>query len=177
MFQVILGQDDHGPFSAQASVNQALGNVARGGPGLGIAHMAPIARTSISKFHPACHEAALWRGGCPVLQAVGHARGEVFELLFGMEVMHAFGTISQGNAAHAEGQRTEFGAAHVMSVSVSGYEAQAFLTLVPALPSRKSRTRCLASGALCAIAAIMASVKKPWSAGCSAMRGRACISA
>jgi len=54
--------------------------------------------------------------------------------------------------------------------------AQAFFTLA-ALPFRKSCTRPLASGALCTMSEIRVSVKKLWSAGCSLMRGSACISA
>ena len=43
--------------------------------------------------------------------------------------------------------------------------------------SRKSRSRCFASGALCAMAAVSASIMRPWSWPTSAMRGSTCISA
>jgi hypothetical protein len=182
VLQVVFGQDDHRPFGTQSPVDQPLRDGARAGPGFAVSHMAPVAGAAVGPLHAPRHEGALGRGIGPVLQAVGQARRMLFQGLLGLEIANAGRAVAHHHAGDAKCQGAEFRCGHGMGVSVAFVfargcraEHQAFWTLA-ARPSRKARTRLLASGALWAMADISASVMKPWSAGCSAMRGKACIS-
>lgn len=164
MLDTVLAQDRDRALRAQAAIEQRLADAARLVQRLGVAHALPVAGAAIGQPFAAGDEGALGRLLGPVREAVGHAVAVGRELGFGPQVLGARRTLAQHGARDAEGQRT---------VSDGGHS---LLTLAPR-PSRKSRTRALASGAFCTMPDISASVKKPWSADCSAMRGSACISA
>ena len=161
MLQIVLGQDDHGALGTQTPVDQALGDIARAGPGLGVANPYPVTRAAGGQLLAPRHEDALGRHLHPVLQTVRHACGVLLQGLLGTQVVNAGWAVAQGDAGDAKLQRPVFWGCHVLSPAIYFY---AFLTL-SARPSKKARTRSLASGALWAMAAIMASVIKPWSAG------------
>jgi len=198
MFQAVLAQDGDRPFRVQATVDQPLGNAAGGGPGLGISDVAPIAQAAVGVFHAAGHEGLLWLDLCPVPQPVCQSLGESFQVLLSTQVVGSGHAIAQRHAGDTELEGAEFRGAHCLVSShlqeaalaaekssglglaageASCRRCQLVFWTLAALPSRKARTRALASGADWAIEDIRASVRKPWSAGCSAMRGRACMRA
>jgi hypothetical protein len=164
VFDAVLAEDRDRAVRAQAAIEQGLADAARLLQRLGVAHALPIAGAAVGQPLAAGDEGALGRRFGPVRQAVGHAVAIRAELCFGAQVLRARRAFAQHCAGNAERQRT---------VSDRGHP---LLTLAPR-PSRKSRTRSLASGAFCTMPDISASVKKPWSADCSAMRGSACMSA
>ena len=84
-------------------------------------------------------------------QAVGHAVGRWCEFAHAAHVLHTAGGVAHIHLGHAKAHGAVAGA---------GAGIHAFCTLA-ARPSKKSRTRCLASGAAWVMAEIMDSVNKP----------------
>ncbi len=168
VLQAVLAQDGDRAFGSEPAIQQGLADAASRVQRLAPGDAAPLAGAAVGVARAARHEDAPRLGLGPMQQAVGHAPRVGLQRLLGAQVAHSVGAFAQDGAGDAEAHGTVPGGglAH----------AQPLLTLA-ARPSRKSRTRCLASGALWAMAAIRASVRKPWSAGCSAMRGSACIKA
>ena len=184
VLNVVLGQDHHRAVNIQATVDQTLCDGACARPGLRVGHMLPVAGFAVGQLFPPGDKTAVWRAFCPVLQALGDAGRIGLQRLLGAQVLGASLAVTPDDTGDAKRHAAEFRGAHAglarflffMGSCRSTCGRQPFCTLA-ARPSRKAFTRLLASGALCATAAISASVKKPWSAGCSAMRGKACINA
>ena len=183
VFQAVLAEEDHWALGAQAPVQQGLADAACGLQCLAVAHMLPVTRATTRQRCTARHKAVVGGGFGPVHQEVGDTPGIGTQRQVGLQVTCTVGTLTQvdagdtkvhGSVARCLG-RCGGCLGHFYSLA-TGDGDQLFCTLA-ARPSRKSRTRSLASGALWAMPAISASVKKPWSAGCSAIRGRACIRA
>ncbi|MNV31249.1 hypothetical protein D3C71_1225480 [compost metagenome] len=184
MLQIVFAEHDHGAVSTQVAVEQRLRNAARTVPCLAVADVPPVAQAAVGVLHTLRHPGAVGRRLRPVRQAVGQAHGVGLQVLRGAHIDHAVVALAGGDLGHAKAQRPvagggggcHHGCFQELTGAGGGSHLQAFWTLA-ALPSRKARTRALASGALWAMAAIMASVIRPWSDGCSAMRGSACMSA
>ena len=133
---------------------------------------------SVAFANPPAQAELLRRLLRPVLEPVGHALRVFAQGLIASQV----GGVTLGpdhGTGHAEAKRavarstTRSRAGGGVRDGAAGVH---FRTLGP-VPSRKARTRALASGADWAMPASMDSEKKPLSALCSAMRGRPCISA
>ena len=188
MVEMVFAQDDDRSLSAQTSVDQGLTNASGVVQHLGKADVLPLPGAAIGQAFTLGHKAVLRRGFGPMHQLVRHARGKRRQLHLGAHIKHAFTGIAHLHAAHAKFQltvaRLRLACRHffvstcacflLSPASING--SQLALTLA-ARPSRNSCKRNLASGALWAMAAISASVIRPWSAGCSEIRGKACISA
>jgi hypothetical protein len=171
MLDAVLAQDGHGALGAQAARQQRLPDAAGLVQRLRVAHANPVAGAAVGQPFAPGDEGAIGVNVGPVLQPVGHALAVGLERRLRLQVARARRAVAQGGARDAEGQRA------VANGGVSGLGGgHPLLTLAPR-PSRKSRTRSLASGAACTMPEMSASVKKPWSAACSAMRGSACMSA
>ncbi|MCY1356269.1 hypothetical protein D9M69_427140 [compost metagenome] len=164
VFDAVLAQDHDRALGVQAAIEQGLSDAARFFQRLRIAHAQPVAGAAVGQALAACDEGAIGRHLRPVREPVGHALAVGLQRRLGREVARARRAVAQHRARHAEGQRAVADGGHPL------------LTFAPR-PSRKSRTRALASGAAWTMPDISASVKKPWSADCSEMRGSACISA
>ena len=96
----------------QAAVDQALGDAAGRLPGLGVAHVLPVAQAAVGFFGAAGHEGVAGLGLRPVLQPVAQALGKGLQVLLGTQVMGAGRTVAQAHARHAKLQGAEFGGAH-----------------------------------------------------------------
>ena len=166
--QAVLAQDHQRPLGRQASVQQGLANAPGRVQGLCKAQVAPV----VTERRVALRiQRGVGLALGPVKQAIGHALGIRQQVLLAAQVAVAAG-VAQHAARDAEWKISVDG----RGSGTWGHGLDCTLTLGP-LPSKKARTRALASGADWASAASMDSVKKPWSAGCSAMRGRPWISA
>ena len=151
VLEVVFAQDGHRALGVQTQVEQVLADAAGRLQGLRVADVVPVAGAPVGVAHTACHPGALGHGGGPVQQPVGDAPGVWLDGLFSAQVAHAGRPLAQLHPGHAKAQRP---------VTDGLRAAHVFCTLA-ALPSRKARTRSLASGALWAMPAIMDSVKKP----------------
>ena len=175
VIDAVVGQDHHRPLGRQPAREQRLADAASGIQRLRVADVAPVAELSVSQPLALGDEGFVGRGARPMDQAIRHARVEILQRHIGRQVLRAVIARAHFDAGDAEGQRAVAGRGLGGAHACLGYSdfysclrlidkrwgpkrLQAFLTFVPALPSRKSRTRCLASGAACAMALISASV-------------------
>ncbi len=105
VLDAVFGQDDDGALVVQPPVDQALGNGARGVPGLCVADGLPVAPLPALQRLAPRHKDAL---GCvprPVLEPVGQAQWRVAQGLIGLDVAHPRRAVAVLDAGHAKGQR------------------------------------------------------------------------
>ena len=121
-----------------------------------VVDVTPLAKGAIFVFLTAREQRFLGRLRCPLNQAIRQTRGVGGQGLGCGKVRDAVGLLTQVDLGHTKIKFAEFCCVH-------GWYGPLFYCLLTlaARPSRKSRTRCLASGAACAIADIMDSVMKP----------------
>ena len=165
VFQAVFTQDDHGTLGAQVAGQQRLADASCARQGAAITQVLPVTGAAIGQAFAPRQKRALRCFTRPVQQLVGHAFWVRLQGLLGLHILHTVRCVVQAHPRDAIAHGT-----------VLGRSAHFFSTLA-ARPCKKASTRALASGAAWVMEDIKDSVTKPWSAACSAMRGRACIKA
>ena len=166
VLQAVFTQDDDRSIYAQSFVQQRLSNTPCGGHRLCIGQMFPVTRRAVGQTFAPGHQGAIRRNPRPVQQFVGHAMRICLQRFIGLRILHAVVPRLDMYAGDA-----------IAHVAVASRWAHGLGVTLAARPCKNASTRALASGAACVMEDISDSVMKPWSAGCSAIRGNACIKA
>ena len=166
VLQAVFAQDHDRSINAQSFVQQRLSDTPCGGHCLRVGQMFPVTRCAVGQTFAPGHQAALRCNTRPVQQFVGHAMWICLQRLIGLRILHAVLPCLNLYAGDA-----------VAHVAIAGRWAHGLGVTLAARPCKNASTRALASGAAWVMEDISDSVMKPWSDGCSAIRGKACIKA
>ena len=165
MFKAVFTKDKYRFVRTQATVKQRLAYAPCRGERLRVGEVLPFASAAVAQLLAPSDIGAVWRLVCPMQKFVGHALWVWLQWHIGQHILN---TVVLGIDLHA-GNAIAHGA--VLGCSLH------LISTLAARPCKKASTRALASGAAWVMEDISDSVTKPWSAVCSAMRGRACIKA
>ena len=104
MVEIVFAEDQHRALRAEATLQQGLGDIARGRERLPIGDMAPGAGAAIGVSDALGQPGAIRASIGPRHQLVGHARGERLQRLLGFQITCAIGAFTEHATGHPEVQ-------------------------------------------------------------------------